>query len=282
MELIGYLILRLLLLTLLFAIGVVLLTYSIFWYERANSSPELINQRFSCSNLLLTLCLIAPEVFFNFITLVMIPLGLSQGKKFPQQKSSVPILLIHGLFVNHSCWFWLKWQLKRQGIENTVTLKLSSWHNEEALTEQLAKRVDELRHQLGVDKIAIVGHSMGGIIARNYIQLRGGAEKVERLVCLGTPHQGSRLACFTFAPLGKILMPGSDFLKRLNNAAPPEQVKTYNVFTQKDNMIIPNESCRLPWGETIELDNMGHTSLLYRHRAIKAVISCLPQKNDND
>jgi pimeloyl-ACP methyl ester carboxylesterase len=277
----GYLIL-LLLLTLIFTISVVLLTYSIVWYERANTAPELMKRRLSLCNLLLTLGLILPEIIFNFISLVMIPLGMLPPKKLPRHKEGVPILLIHGLFINHSCWLWFRWQLKRRGIENTASLKLSSWHNEEALTELLAKRVDELRHQLGVDKIVIIGHSMGGIIARNYIQLRGGAVKVDRLVCLGTPHHGSKLSSFCFASLGKILMPGSAFLNRLNSAAPPERVKVFNIFTKKDNMIIPNESCRLPWGETVELDNMGHTSLLYRPAAIAAVIACLTKKSDND
>jgi hypothetical protein len=280
MELIGDLILLLLFIVLLFDISVVLLTYSIFWYERVNSSPELMLKRCSLNNIILTLKLLIPEIIFNFITLLIAPFGLILSKKVPQIKGQPPILLLHGLFINQTCWFWFKWQLKQQGLENTAVLKLSSWHNEEALTEIVAKRVDELRHQLGVTKIDIVGHSMGGIIARNYVQLRGGADKVSRLVCLGTPHHGSKLTSFTLTPLGKILMPGSGFLKRLNSSAPPEHVKCFNVFSKKDNMIIPNENCQIPWGEHIELDNMGHTSLLYRRSAVTAVVECLTKKTD--
>src|ERR1700730_4789674 len=41
------------------------------------------------------------------------------------------------------------------------------------------------------DKVDIVAHSMGGLIARIYIQSLGGDSRVENLIMLGTPHLGS-------------------------------------------------------------------------------------------
>ena len=40
----------------------------------------------------------------------------------------------------------------------------------------------------------IIGHSMGGLIARQYIQFHGGDERVKSLITLGTPHHGTPLA----------------------------------------------------------------------------------------
>ncbi|MEW6609384.1 MAG: alpha/beta fold hydrolase, partial [bacterium] len=42
-------------------------------------------------------------------------------------------------------------------------------------------------------KLNIVAHSQGGLVARYYLQ-RGGADKVKRLITIGTPHRGSGLA----------------------------------------------------------------------------------------
>ena len=147
----------------------VLLSYSIYWYEYSNTNPGSIDNRFTWKNLKLIITLAVPEVFFNFISFMIIPVGLINRKNQAIQRGETPILLLHGLFINQACWFWFKYQLRQQGFKNIVTMNLSAWHNEETLTELLAKQVDELRHQLGVNKVHLVGHSMGGIIARNYV-----------------------------------------------------------------------------------------------------------------
>ena len=71
-------------------------------------------------------------------------------------------------------------------------------------------------------------------------------------------------------PLGQILVPNSDFLKRLAEAPVPEEVTMTCIYTSKDNMILPVESARLPWGRNIPLDGMGHTALIYRKAALNA------------
>ena len=270
-----YLIVTLLLLLLIFDLLVILLSFSILWYEYANSHPELIRNRFSRENLRTLPRLLLPEAFFNFVTILSVPFGLYTPKRQSLKRGNTPILLLHGLFVNRACWFWFRTRLKRHGFENIVSINLSAFHSEEVLTELLAKKVDELRHRLGVNKVHLVGHSMGGIIARNYVQRRGGQDKVDRLIFLGTPHQGSKLTPFSFMPLGKLLIPGSDFLTRLNSEPPPTQVQVYNIYTRKDNMVLPNSSAQLHWGTQIQLDNMGHTSLIYRAAAIDATVAAL-------
>ena len=257
---------------------VVVLTYSMCWYEYANADPLLINNRFRARTIRMAISVISQETFFNILTLTIIPFGLFNPRKHPQQRGETPILLLHGLFNNRASWFWFKRFLRKQGFNNIATINLSSWHNEEALTELVAKKVDELRHRLGVDKVHLVGHSMGGIIARNYIQLRGGANKVDCCVCLGSPHLGSKLTPFALAPLGKVLIPGSDFLRRLNDAPPAQGVKMTNIYSKKDNMVLPNANSRLPWGDEEELDGMGHTGLIYRRSAMVAVNATLQNR----
>jgi len=150
-----------------FDLVIVSLSYSIFWYETANKRPDLVEKRFSRKNLRLITTLIFSEFFYDLLTLTSIPFGIFNKKTPVLKRGAPPVLLLHGLFVNKASWFWFKYRLQRQGINNVVTMNLSSWHNEEVLTELVAKKVDELRHQVGVNKINIVGHSMGGMIARS-------------------------------------------------------------------------------------------------------------------
>ena len=266
---------------LVFDLLIILLSYSICWYEYSNAKPDLVEKRFSRKNLQLIIKLVVPEVFFDFTTIATIPFGLINRNNQILQRDETPVLLLHGLFVNQACWFWFKRNLRQQGFKNIITMNLSSWHSEEALAELLSKRVDELRHQLGVNKVHLVGHSMGGMIARNYVQLRGGHDKVENLVCLGSPHHGSKLATFSLEPLGKLLIPNSDFLQRLNSAPIPDNVQLTNIYTNKDNMVLPNSSNHLSWGKAVELDGMGHTSLIYRKAPIAATIAALKNGGDS-
>ncbi|MCK5825668.1 MAG: alpha/beta fold hydrolase [Desulfuromusa sp.] len=257
-----------------FNLLVVLLSYIIYWYEYSNAHSDSVTNRFSWKNFKLIITLVISEVFFNSITIMLIPVGFFRSKA-AAQRGETPILLLHGLFVNQSCWFWFKRQLQQQGYKNVVTMNLTGGHNEKVLTELLAKRVDELCLQLGVNKVHLVGHSMGGMIARNYVQLRGGADKVDQLICLGSPHHGSKLATFAIAPLGQLLIPDSDFLQRLNSAPVPEKLQLTNIYTNKDDMVLPNSNNHLPWGEAVELDGMGHTALIYRKAPIAATITAL-------
>jgi len=254
---------------------VVILSYSMCWYEYANSNPQLMADRFRLHSLWLAATLITQEIFFNFLTLLLLPFGLWAPRKAPQFSVETPILLLHGLFINRAGWFWFKWALRRRGFRNLVTINLSSFHNEEALTEQVAKRVDELRHSLNVERVHLVGHSMGGVIARNYLQLRGGENKVDRCIFLGTPHAGSKLSPFAISPLSNVLVPNSDFLTRLATAPPPQQAKLFNIYSSKDNMVVPASSSHLEWLENIILDRIGHTGLLYRRKSIEAVATAL-------
>lgn len=66
----------------------------------------------------------------------------------------------------------------------------------------LQEKIDEILLNFSAEKVDIVAHSMGGILAKTYI-LNEGIEKVDQLVFLGTPHLG--------APKGfKGLMYGDD------------------------------------------------------------------------
>lgn len=62
------------------------------------------------------------------------------------------------------------------------------------------------------DRILIVAHSMGGLIARYYIEHLGGHRAVRHLITAGTPHRGAPVAYAILtgqaSPLGRLAEPG--------------------------------------------------------------------------
>lgn len=255
----------------------VLLTFTVAWYERANNDPDLIQRRFTSRGIFLSLWLMLQEIVSLLVTLVLRPFGWSNPDTWrlapdPQP----PIILLHGLFQNRSCMYWLRFRLKRAGFKNVITINTPPWRDLETLTETLSRTIDEVSIAHNVEKVHLVGHSMGGIIARNYIQRRGGAPRVACCITLAAPHSGSKLAPFALSPLGKAVLPGSDFLSQLNAVDKPPETRLVAVYTRHDNIVLPATNAKLAAAnENIELEGMGHSSLLFHPRVIETVIEQL-------
>lgn len=66
------------------------------------------------------------------------------------------------------------------------------WRKDVALTAPLLdQKIEEIKQKSGSEKVDMVAHSMGGLVARNYISDAIKASKVRKLFTLGTPHLGS-------------------------------------------------------------------------------------------
>lgn len=254
----------------------VLLSYTVAWYERANARPDLIDRRFTSRGLCIAAWLLVQETACLLLTILLRPFGWAQPRMpEPGQSDTPPVILLHGLFQNRSCLFWLQYRLRSAGYRQVISINTPPWRDLETLTELLAKKVDELRIRLKVDKVILVGHSMGGMIARNYVQNRGGVAYVERMVTLGSPHHGSKLAPFAISATGRTLLPGSELLQRFNSAPWPTETPAVAIYTRYDNIVMPAESARMEGAVNVELDGMGHTSLLFHPRALQAVVDAL-------
>ena len=54
----------------------------------------------------------------------------------------------------------------------------------------LKNKIDQIKSELGVEKVQIVAHSMGGLLVKKYLKDYGGGS-VENFIDIGTPHLGS-------------------------------------------------------------------------------------------
>jgi triacylglycerol esterase/lipase EstA (alpha/beta hydrolase family) len=261
----------------------VLLSYTIFLYEKSNRDNFRIKDMVTVGNLWLTFRILAFEYLSLLVTVVLWPFGfINLAESSADGETQTPVLFLHGLFLNKSCWTVMKLRLKLLGVTNLHTINLPATRDVETLTEKVALKVDTLRHTYKCEKVHLVGHSMGGVIARNFVQIRGGADKVEQCIIIGAPNKGSKLSPFAVMKLSEAIMPGSEFLANLNSKTLPGKVNLTNIYSRHDNMVIPHDSAELNKGTNIELSGRGHNVLLYDNTVLKHVLSLLKAGDADD
>ncbi len=153
----------------------------------------------------------------------------------------------------------------------TITLTPPFGHIDE-MVPLLAKRIDDVLAATGASQLVLIGHSMGGLVCRDYLAVHGG-DKVASLITLATPHQGSQLAMLGVGANAREMEPGSGWLQRF--ASVPLCVPGVSVRTCHDNVVMPQERQRLAGMEDIELPAIGHLSLLYSRRTTNLLIELL-------
>ena len=254
---------------------VVTTSCALAWYEYSNRDPQLLVGRLLPERRYLALRLILVEAGSIFLTVCAYPFGfLPEKPPALQVAQKRPVLLLHGLFHNRAVWFLMKQRLEQCGF-TVVTINLPPFEIVETLARKIADTVEETMVTYDTEQVDIVGHSMGGLLARYYIEFMGGDKRVAHCVLLGTPNAGSKLAPFALSPLGGDLMPGSDFLTELNAAPLSATVSYVTIFSHHDNLVIPAESAELPGAEAIEIEWLGHNSLLFHRETIEATIDAL-------
>jgi triacylglycerol lipase len=185
-----------------------------------------------------------------------------------------PILLIHGYGCSRGAWWWLRGHLEAAGW-TVATISLEPIYTSiDNYVDPVARRVDDLLAATGAAQVILVGHSMGGLVARAYLQRYGDA-RVARLLTLGTPHQGSELARLGFGDNGRQMRPHSPWLQAL--ASPPASVDAVAFYSPHDNFVMPPALLELRGAQEQRIDGVGHLAMLYSPRVIQALLTVLEQ-----
>jgi len=182
-----------------------------------------------------------------------------------------PVLLIPGYGLTRVMMWPLAAYLRRRGrwvwaINNPI-------HEDDIPTfaAHAAACADALRERTGADQIDIVGHSMGGIVAAYYIAHLGGKDTVRRLVTLGTPWQGTRVAALGLGRQSRALQPGSPVLASLEGF----QHDTVALWSSDDCIVLPTPNAIPPHARAVELDRIGHLEMIHHSATMRAVRDAL-------
>ena len=196
------------------------------------------------------------------------------------EAAGTPIILIHGIVDNRSVFALLRRGLRRRGFGRIVNVNYSSIFGDiRVLADRLGTIVEEVCAETGYERVHVVGHSMGGLVARYYVQRLGGDERVHTLVTLGTPHAGTMPAYTMPHPLVRQLRPGSDVIRELAESAPGCRTRFVAVWSDLDQLMVPKQSAMIVHPDlqarNVFVRGVGHLSLPVDGRVVHEICTTL-------
>jgi triacylglycerol lipase len=196
------------------------------------------------------------------------------------EATATPILLVHGLVDNRSVFTVLRRALQRRGFGRVRTVNYSPFTSDiRDAARVLGRYVEALCEQTGYDRLHVIAHSMGGMIARYYVQRLGGDARVHTLVTLGSPHGGTRAAHLLPLPILRQLRPGSDVVAELARPAYECRTRFVAVWTNADQLMYPKSNAKIDhpdlMARNVLLPDAGHFSLPMDRRVVREVVQTL-------
>ena len=179
-------------------------------------------------------------------------------------------VFVHGFMAAGAVFDPMRAHVERRTGLPTVDFTYQPLATFEGIVEQFGAHVDRFVPRGA--KVSLVGHSLGGVVARWWLQEQGGAERADRVVTLATPHAGTQSALRWPGSIAAALRPGSAVLRRLAAGRARAAVPHVAIVAGADRMCTPPSSAAALEGAEVHwLDDLGHNALLYDARVHELV-----------
>ncbi len=195
-----------------------------------------------------------------------------------------PVILVHGILgQRHLYWNIFKRRLEADGFRyHDCVLPYGMLGDIRIAARFLKDKVDATLRGDRESKVDLVCHSAGGLVARYYLMYLAGDKVVDRVVTMGTPHQGTYFSWLIGPPFTGIAhvarqtRPGSKFLDEINGpGAIPAGVTISNVWSPIDGIVLPSHNSKLPGSRAIKVPATTHWGFLWRSDVYDTVKCCL-------
>ena len=198
------------------------------------------------------------------------------------EAAGTPIILIHGIIDNHTVFAFLRRTLNRRGFGRVITLNYSPLSDDiPRVARRLKSLVEKVRRETGYERVHVIGHSMGGVVARYYVQCLGGDKRVHTLVTLGSPHAGTMPAYLVPHSVVKQMRPDSPIVKELDAPAAGCKTRMVAIWSDLDQMIIPKRNARIVHPDlnarNVFVRGVGHMSFPVDGRVVHEICTTLSQ-----
>lgn len=176
------------------------------------------------------------------------------------------VILVHGIMCNRVVWRPFQAALARRGLASRAVNLAPLLGSLDAMAECLAARLHGAR-----PPVVLVGHSMGGLVARRALQLHPELA-VAGIVTIGTPHRGSVQAAFAPGLATRSMRRDSGWLAELERGEqPPPGTRRLAIRSLHDELVSPTDAALWQDATNLVVEGVGHVALLADERVIDAV-----------
>ncbi len=178
------------------------------------------------------------------------------------------VVLVHGFFASAGVWRPMKRALSATGAK-VASFTHAPGVGIDRIARSLARIVEDIPAKC---RIHLVGHSLGGLVARWYVQELGGHGRVTQTISLGAPFGGTERAHLFPFLIGRELTRTSTLLERLRARAHEHDVPHTSLVGEGDLMVVPSASAVFPRGDLVIIPHCGHNTLLFHAESITHVL----------
>lgn len=186
-----------------------------------------------------------------------------------------PIIVLHGYAMNRANFLPLAYRLSRKGLGPIFGFEYWTLGRTAAAARQLAWFVEHVQAVTGSPQVDLIGHSMGGVVARYYVTLGGGDGAVHRLITIGSPHGGTDVSRIGIGHANRELFIGSKLVTRLAAAPRPQLTRVTTILSHSDALVPAGYQADIPGAERIVFDDLGHVAMLGSRRVAREIIARL-------
>jgi hypothetical protein len=189
----------------------------------------------------------------------------------PSPVTMTPVVLVHGYRSTGAGWSPLVSRLHAAGFANVVALHydgLSSGVPE--LAAALTQVVSTSLARAGHTHVHLVGHSLGGLLARYAVQRLGLDRLTSTVVTVAAPHRGVPIAWLGRGPAALQMRSGSSLFRELPPLDGTGPVKWAVIHGTDDRVVTAPAG-----GDALLLPGYGHHSILAAPELADAVLAHL-------
>ena len=173
----------------------------------------------------------------------------------------IPVVLVHGYMCNHRIWDDMANALREQGHDVFAVNLEPLFASIDKYAPILEAAVQALLRHSGQSKVAIVGHSMGGLASRAWLRTYG-PHHVARIITLGTPHAGTQIPQHRPTANGRQMAWASEWLQQLQATETAETRQLFRIaITPQDNIVYPQRAQTLPDVTATVFEGIGHVQM---------------------
>lgn len=190
-----------------------------------------------------------------------------------QQPAEKIIVLVHGYTRSQVDWIWFRKKLKTDLPIFTVNMK-PIFGNIKENSQSLAKQVKQIQDMTHCKEITVIAHSMGGLASIYYAEKLDTNNLVKKIITIGTPFDGTKIAVAGLGKNSKEMIPNSKFSKEIRSMVKASSKQYYIIASKLDNLISPWYSAILDWVAAEQqyiLQEEAHLAMLYSTSVVNKI-----------